>query len=98
MSRTWVRAVRPIALFASVIAVACSVPVAQDLDENDANEAVVALEAHGVVATKEPDPAHEGRWLISVPHEEATGAAGILSRESLPPAATPGVLDAMGKG
>lgn len=85
-------------VLAGALAVACSVPVAQDLDENDANEAVVALETQGVVASKEPDPAHEGRWLISVPREEATGAAGILSRESLPAEAAPGVLDAMGKG
>jgi type III secretion protein J len=98
MSSPCVRAARSLALLASALAIGCSVPVAQDLDENDANEAVVALETHGVVASKEPDPQHEGRWLISVPQEEATGAAGILSRESLPATSAPGVLDAMGKG
>lgn len=87
-----------LALVAGVVVTACSVPVAQDLDENDANQAVVALGSHGVVASKEPDPAHEGRWEISVPHEEAAGAATILSRENLPPPAAPGVLDTMGKG
>src|SRR5262245_13506163 len=90
---------RTAALAAAALALgACAVPIAQDLDENDANQAVVALGNRGVVASKEPDPAHEGRWQISVRREETSGAAAILNRENLPPPAAPGVLDTMGKG
>ncbi|MEO6601743.1 MAG: hypothetical protein ABIQ16_17835 [Polyangiaceae bacterium] len=76
----------------------CNVPIAVGLDESDANHAVVALEKDGVAAEKERDPDAEGRWRISVAHDDASSAAGILSAESLPPAASPGLLDAMGQG
>jgi type III secretion system YscJ/HrcJ family lipoprotein len=76
----------------------CNVPIAVGLDESDANHAVVALEKSGVAADKERDPDAEGRWRISVAHDDASSAAGILSAESLPPAASPGLLDAMGQG
>ncbi|MES1172726.1 MAG: hypothetical protein ABUL62_00255 [Myxococcales bacterium] len=77
---------------------ACNVPIAVGLDESDANHAVVALEKSGVAADKERDPEAEGRWRISVARDDASSAAGILSSESLPPAPSPGLLDAMGQG
>ncbi len=77
---------------------ACSVPIAVGLDENDANHAVVALEKSGVAADKERDPDSEGHWRISVARDDASSAAGILSAESLPPPASPGVLDTLGQG
>ena len=77
---------------------ACNVPIAVGLDESDANQAVVALEKSGVAAEKERDPDAEGHWRISVARDDASSAAGILSAESLPPAASPGLLDAMGQG
>src|SRR4051812_7498696 len=77
---------------------ACNVPVAAGLDESDANHAVVALEKSGVAAEKDRDPDSEGRWRISVARDDASSAAGILSSESLPPAASPGLLETLGQG
>lgn len=76
----------------------CSVPIAVGLDESDANHAVVALERSGVAAEKERDPEVEGRWRISVARDDASSAAVILSSESLPPPASPGVLETLGQG
>jgi len=76
----------------------CNVPIAVGLDENDANHAVVALERSGVAADKDRDPDGEGRWRISVARDDASSAAGILSSESLPPAASPGLLETLGQG
>src|SRR5258708_6649456 len=76
----------------------CNVPIAVGLDESDANHAVVALEKSGVAADKERDPDADGRWRISVARDDASSAAGVLSAESLPPAASPGILDTLGQG
>src|SRR6188768_1304407 len=76
----------------------CNVPIAIGLDESDANHAVVALEKNGVAADKERDPDSEGHWRISVARDDASSAAGILSSESLPPAASPGLLETLGQG
>ncbi len=76
----------------------CSTPIAADLDEGDANRVVVALDEGGVTATKEPDPDHEGRWRISVPRNEGPTAVMLLEQSNLPPAPTPGVLEALGDG
>lgn len=78
--------------------VACNVPIAVGLDENDANHAVVALEKSGVAADKERDPDAEGHWRVSVARDDASSAAGILSAESLPPPASPGILETLGQG
>jgi len=82
---------------AATFLVACNVPIAMGLDENDANHAVVALEKSGVAADKERDPESEGRWRISVARDDASSAAGILSAESLPPPASPGLLETLGQ-
>jgi type III secretion system YscJ/HrcJ family lipoprotein len=76
----------------------CNVPIAVGLDEHDANHAVVALERSGVAADKERDPETEGRWRISVARDDASSAVGILTSESLPPAASPGLLETLGQG
>jgi type III secretion protein J len=76
----------------------CGVPIAAALDEGDANRIVVALEDNGVAAHKEPDPQVENRWRVSVARDDASAATAVLTRESLPAEAAPGVLDALGKG
>ncbi|MEI9939984.1 MAG: hypothetical protein WDO69_22410 [Pseudomonadota bacterium] len=91
--RAWLGFVCGAALLAG-----CNVPIAVGLDENDANHAVVALEKSGVAADKDRDPDSEGHWRISVARDDASSAAGILSSESLPPAASPGVLETLGQG
>src|SRR6187549_1310044 len=82
----------------AALLVGCNVPIAVGLDENDANHAVVALERSGVAADKDRDPESEGRWRISVARDDASSAAGILSSESLPPPASPGLLETLGQG
>jgi type III secretion protein J len=83
---------------ASLLAAACTVPVAANLDEGDASEAVVALEKSGVASEKERDPEHEGTYRVVVTRDDAATALRVLSAEGLPPHAAPGVLDALGKG
>ena len=85
-------------LLTAVVAVACSVPIAADLAESEANEAIVALEAGGVYASKQPDPNAEGRWQLSVQEADAVDAVAVLSEESLPARNTPGVLETLGQG
>jgi type III secretory pathway lipoprotein EscJ len=76
----------------------CSVPIAANLDEGDANRVVVALQTEGVAAQKEHDPDGEGRWRVTVTRDDASAAVTVLGAESLPPPSTPGVLEAVGKG
>lgn len=77
---------------------ACSVPVASNLDESQANQIVVALDRAGLVAEKELDPAGEGRFRVMVKREDAPRAFLALREEDLPAPPATGVLDAMGKG
>jgi type III secretion protein J len=81
----------------SLTLVACSVPVAGNLDEADANQAVALLARGGVGADKERDPEHEGHFRVSVAKGEASTAIGVLAEENLPPKSSPGVLEALGQ-
>ncbi len=77
---------------------ACSVPVARSLEEADANRIVVALQNGGVAASKEMDGSEGSGWSVLVARDQASQAVSILAAESLPPAHTPGVLEALGEG
>lgn len=79
-------------------AAACSVPVAAGLDETDANSVVVALDHVAIDASKEADPAAEGKFRVLVTRDDVARALGTMRDEELPRAKSPGVLDAMGKG
>jgi type III secretion protein J len=83
---------------AATLAAACSVPVTGGLDDSEANRVVVALAHASVDATKEPDPAAEGRWRVNVAHDDVALALSALRDEELPHSPPPGVLDAVGKG
>ncbi len=76
----------------------CTVPIAMDLGEHEANQALVALERAGVYAHKQPDAGHEGRWQLEVARSDAALAVTALTDESLPAAPAPGVLQALGQG
>ncbi len=76
----------------------CTVPVAGALDDDEANRVVVALDHAAVDATKEPDPAAENRWRVTVPRDDVPRALSTLRDEELPRVAPAGVLDALGKG
>jgi len=88
----------PSLLLAALLALACSVPVAANLDEADANRAIVVLERGGIGASKERDPEQEGRFRVTVAGGDASAAIGLLAREELPPRRSPGVLEALGDG
>ena len=68
------------------------------LDDSEANRVMVALERAGVDATKEPDPAAEGKWKVEVMRDEVPRALVVMRDEELPRALPSGVLDAVGKG
>lgn len=84
--------------FAALSTLGCTVPIAMDLGEQEANQALVALERAGVYAHKEPDAAHEGRWQLEVTRADAALAVTALTDENLPAAPAPGVLEALGQG
>jgi type III secretion protein J len=79
-------------------AVGCTVPVANSLDEAEANHVVVALDRAGVGGDKEPDPTSEGRFRVVVEKDDAPRAIAALREEDLPARATPGLLESLGKG
>jgi type III secretion protein J len=89
---------RQLALALGCLLWGCSVPIAANLDEGDANRVVLALEAEGMAAQKERDPDGEGRWRVTVTRDDASAAVAVLGAESLPPPNTPGLLEAVGKG
>lgn len=92
------RAASYVSLLALPLLVACSVPVAGNLEDPDANQAVALLERGGIGATKERDPEHENRFRIDVARGEASAAIAALAAENLPPKTAPGVLEALGQG
>jgi type III secretion protein J len=78
--------------------VACSVPVASDLDDLEANRVFVALSRLNIDATKEPDPTADGKWRVDVARDDVPRALSAMREEQLPRRAPPGVLDSIGKG
>jgi type III secretion protein J len=75
----------------------CASPVAVGLDESDANRVVVALDRASVDATKEIDPAAEGKFRVLVARDDVARALATMQGEALPRSKPPGVLDAIGK-
>jgi type III secretion protein J len=89
---------RLVVLVLAVALAACAVPVASSLDDSEASRVVVALDKTGIDGVKEPDPASEGRWRVTVSRDDVAQALGVLREQELPRAAPQGVLDAVGKG
>lgn len=82
----------------ALVFMACSVPIASDLEESQANRIIVALDQAGVFAEKELDPANEGRFRVLVGREDSARALTTMREEDLPPPPTAGILETMGKG
>ena len=82
----------------ALLPIACSVPVAGNLDDTEANRVFVALEHANIEPAREPDPNVEGRWRVSVGRDDVARATSILLEEALPRQQPAGVLDAVGKG
>jgi type III secretion protein J len=76
----------------------CTVPVANGLEESDANRIVLALDRANVDGTKEADPSAEGKFCVVVGRDDAARALMAMRAEELPRPRTAGVLEALGKG
>jgi len=76
----------------------CNVPVAANLDEDDANRIVLALDHSNIDATKEVDPASEGKVRVVVARDDVARALSAMREEELPRPKPQGVLDSMDKG
>ena len=76
----------------------CSVPVAASLDDDDANRIILALDRANIDATKEVDPASEGKVRVLVERDDVPRALAAMREEQLPRPRPPGVLDSMDKG
>jgi type III secretion protein J len=76
----------------------CATPVAAGLDEGEADRVEVALERANVEASKEADPAADGKFRVMVARDDVAPALSAMRDEGLPRAKSPGVLDAVGKG
>jgi type III secretion protein J len=80
------------------LTVACTIPVATDLDEAAANKVVAALGRNGVAADKQRDNEHEGRFSVDVGRGDASFALAVMAREELPPRTDPGWSETLGQG
>lgn len=89
---------RALWLGVAALVVGCSVPVAGGLDESDANRIVVTLDRAAIDATKESDPAVEGKFRVTVTRDDAARALVAMRSEDLPRPHAAGVLDALDKG
>jgi type III secretion protein J len=76
----------------------CQSPVGGALDESESNRILGVLAEAKIEASKEPDPAAEGKWQILVPDPDVPRALSIMRDEDMPRVAPSGVLDAVGKG
>ena len=85
------------AAVAAWLTVACSVPLATELDEQDANEIVGTLAASGIACTKRQDSRLDGSWTIFVARGDAAGATELLRQRELPPRRSPGLLETLGE-
>ena len=98
LAKVWLTRLRTLVLVGVSALAGCTAAVAGALDEGQANRVIVALERAGVGSEKEPDPSAEGRFRVLVPRDDAPHAIAALREEDLPAEATPGLLDAVGKG
>lgn len=62
----------------------CSSEIYHDLEEQSANEMIVALEHHGITAEKVPDVNAEGRWMLQVSSADRVDAWKVLQAQGLP--------------
>jgi len=89
---------RSFALVLAAAALGCNVPVANDLDDDDANRIVLALDRANIDSSKEVDPTSEGKERVLVARDDVARALAAMREEELPRPRPPGVLDSMDKG
>jgi len=76
---------------------ACTSPVAGGLDESQADAVRTALSRAGIDADKDVDVANDGKFVVSVPRDDASRALSVLAAEDLPHP-QPAGLESIGKG
>lgn len=92
------RAVRRILCLALLALCGCQSPIGGALDESESNRILRVLVEAKIDASKESDPAAEGKWRILVPDPDVPRALALMRDEDMPRVAPSGVLDAVGKG
>jgi len=76
-----VRRSNPKFYLTSLLLCGCSVPVAQGLEDQEANQAVVTLQRGGIAANKEPERQGDNRFQVTVARTEASFAVALLAEE-----------------
>ena len=77
-----------------VLLAGCTVDIHHDLEETEADDIIVLLEANGIAASKEEE--RGGDWSVNVPVDDASRSYRIMRAHGLPPRAIDGwdaVLD-----
>lgn len=84
----------------AVLATACGgeEQIVHQLDELEANEILVVLEAKGIQGAKVPEPGRVVTWAVSVPHLDAKDAMRILVANKLPKQRSQGLKEVYGAG
>ena len=75
----------------------CKTAIQHDLEESEANEIVVLLEASGIAASKSQQ-GREGGWVVSVPSAEVSRAWQIMQDNGLPQRTVEGYSGVFGDG
>lgn len=93
-------AARDVRVIVAVIALAgCGrEEILHGLDENQANQVVVALSDTGIAAQTRRDEAAEGSWRVEVSASDAITAQRLLADRGLPRRAPAGFAEVFGKG
>ncbi|GAB4201313.1 MAG: hypothetical protein OHK0013_13150 [Sandaracinaceae bacterium] len=80
--------------------VGCSAELERGLDEAQADAIVVALDAHGIGATKEAEAGggDEPRFVIRVAPDDVAPALAVMRAEGLPRQPDPGLDEVFGEG
>src|SRR5450432_2614943 len=89
-----------VAVLALLLAWGCDTPIESGLDETQANEVIVALDAQGVSAVKQreegtSDVAH---FRVAVAEADVARSLTVLRSEELPHHPQPGLADVFGEG
>jgi type III secretion protein J len=83
--------------FALLLVSACSVDLVHDLDEQEANEAVLCLERRGISVEKQrTERGGRPRYALSVPRSESLAALAALGAAGIPRQKGQGVADLLG--
>lgn len=81
-----------------MLLIACTSPIARNLDDSAANRVIVALAQSGISGAKDADPENDGKWVVSVPRTDVPDAVSVLTQDGLPGNERPGVVESAARG